>query len=172
MGSAMGDTKVFASLSPRLLARKGGAKPAMRPQVQPLGDLPVEFSASPQDELGWNDMGDDGIDSDGPQSQETTAQVVEIARADKARKAPPPKVVAQQQELVEHFSRSVRADLEPVGRRAAFTLRLDTDRHLLLRMASTVSGRSAQSLLIEALDRMIDEMPQVRSLAENVRKSS
>ena len=80
--------------------------------------------------------------------------------------------MAQQQELAERLSRRADAALQPVGRRAAFTLRLDTDRHLLLRMASTVSGRSAQSLLTEALDRMIDEMPQVRSLAENARKNS
>lgn len=172
MGSTMGEAKVFASLSPRLLARKGGAKPAMRPQVQPLGDLPVEFANSPQDELGWNDMGDEGEQSDAPHAQEVTAQVVEIASADTARKARPPKVVAQQQELAERLSRRADAALQPVGRRAAFTLRLDTDRHLLLRMASTVSGRSAQSLLTEALDRMIDEMPQVRSLAENARKNS
>jgi hypothetical protein len=35
-----------------------------------------------------------------------------------------------------------------------------------------VSGRSAQSLLTEALDRMIDEMPEIRTLAQNVRKRS
>ncbi|MCB2049611.1 MAG: hypothetical protein KDE32_15505 [Novosphingobium sp.] len=165
----MGEPKIFASLSPRLLARKGGAKPAMRPQVQPLGDLPVEFASMSQDDLGWNDMGDE----EAPVVAETSAEIVEIASVDKkARKAAPPKVVEQQQNLAERLSRSARTTLQPAGRRAAFTLRLDTERHLQLRLASTVAGRSAQSLLTEALDRMIDEMPEIRSLAENVRKRS
>ena len=49
----------FASLGPSLLARKGGAKPAMRPQVAPLV---TEETAVPEDQLedlGWNDMGHD-----------------------------------------------------------------------------------------------------------------
>lgn len=44
----------FASLNPSLLARKGGARPAMRPQLQPL---PGAHSGQPLDDLGWNDMG-------------------------------------------------------------------------------------------------------------------
>lgn len=32
----MSEPKPFASLSPSLLARKGSARPAMRPQIQPL----------------------------------------------------------------------------------------------------------------------------------------
>src|SRR3954451_16728576 len=46
----MAETKPFASLSSGLLARKGGAKPAMRPQG--FGS----FGGSLED-LGWNDMG-------------------------------------------------------------------------------------------------------------------
>jgi len=80
--------------------------------------------------------------------------------------------VEQQQELASRISRRAGASLQPVSRRAAFTLRLDTERHLQLRLASTIAGRSAQSLLTEALDRMIDEMPEIRTLAENVRKRS
>ena len=45
----------FASLSPTLLARKGGAKPAMRPQLAPIPDA----SAANLEDLGWNDMGGD-----------------------------------------------------------------------------------------------------------------
>ena len=33
----MNEPKPFASLGPTLLARKGGAKPAMRPQLAPMG---------------------------------------------------------------------------------------------------------------------------------------
>ena len=57
----------FASLSPGLLARKGGAKPAMRRQ-SPMVDgtvagahmqhpLPAE---SALEDLGWNDLGEPG----------------------------------------------------------------------------------------------------------------
>lgn len=169
----MSETNSFASLSPRLLARKGGAKPAMRPQVQPLGDCPVEFSAQSQDDLGWNDMGDEAQangERDAVQTPAAVAEIVTIGSAASARKAATPRIVAQQSELAERLSRRPGVQLQLAGRRAAFTLRLDADRHLQLRLASTVSGRSAQALLIDALDRMIDEMPEIRSLADNVRK--
>ena len=51
------------------------------------------------------------------------------------------------------------------GRSAAFTLRLDADRHLELRLASALEGRSAQQLLTEALDKMINDLPAVAELA-------
>ena len=52
----------FASLGPTLLARKGGAKPAMRPQLAPL---PEVVAAEQLEDLGWNDMGqEDGSDAD------------------------------------------------------------------------------------------------------------
>jgi len=45
------------------------------------------------------------------------------------------------------------------GKRAAFTLRLDQERHLKLRLACTVRGRSAQQLVTDALDALLAEMP-------------
>jgi hypothetical protein len=56
------------------------------------------------------------------------------------------------------------------GRKAAFTLRLDADRHLELRLASTLAGRSAQQLLTEALDHMIESLPEVADLAARASK--
>ena len=50
------DIRPIASLTPRLLARKGGAKPAMRPQS---GALAMNFDDFAHDDLGWNDMGHD-----------------------------------------------------------------------------------------------------------------
>jgi hypothetical protein len=44
----------FATLGPTLLARKGGAKPAMRPQLAPL---PENTGEDALEDLGWNDMG-------------------------------------------------------------------------------------------------------------------
>jgi hypothetical protein len=158
----MKEAKNFASLSPRLLARKGGAKPAMRPQLQPLTEFPFDGPSESQDDLGWNDMGEE------PASQ--GAEVVAISSIETAHNAARPQVVAQQEELVSRMSRRSGAQIKLSARRAAFTLRLDQERHLQLRLASTVSGRSAQSLLTEALDRMIDDMPEIRTLADNVRK--
>ena len=58
----MTEAKPLASLSPSLLARKGAARPAMRPQ---LGAVAPDALArqiqdmSWSDDLGWNDMGED-----------------------------------------------------------------------------------------------------------------
>ena len=49
----------FASLTPTLLARKGGAKPAMRPQSGIPGPIDGKEAAANLEDLGWNDMGDD-----------------------------------------------------------------------------------------------------------------
>ena len=49
-GGLMSEPKPFASLSSGLLARKGAAKPAMRPQGFGQMGMGVE-------DLGWNDMG-------------------------------------------------------------------------------------------------------------------
>lgn len=56
------------------------------------------------------------------------------------------------------------------GRRAAFTLRLNSDRHLKLRLACTIRNRSAQQVVTEALDRLLEEMPELESLAAQVKR--
>jgi hypothetical protein len=48
--AGMNEGRHFASLSSGLLARKGAAKPAMRPQSFPIAGAGLE-------DLGWNDMG-------------------------------------------------------------------------------------------------------------------
>jgi hypothetical protein len=53
--------------------------------------------------------------------------------------------------------------------KAAFTLRLDNDRHLKLRLACAVSNRSAQMLVTEALDSLLDNMPEINQLVANVK---
>jgi hypothetical protein len=67
----------FASLGPSLLARKGGAKPAMRPQVAPLvAPLDTGDQTVPEEQLedlGWNDMGDP--------DHESGAEIVPISAA-------------------------------------------------------------------------------------------
>lgn len=62
--------------------------------------------------------------------------------------------------------------IQPRKTRTAFTLRLDTDRHLRLRLASAVSNRSAQQLVTEALDAFLDSRPGLDALAAQARKIS
>lgn len=52
--------------------------------------------------------------------------------------------------------------------KAAFTLRLDSQRHLKLRLACAVRHESAQQLVTDALDALLESMPEVRQLASHV----
>jgi hypothetical protein len=52
--------------------------------------------------------------------------------------------------------------------KAAFTLRLDGERHLKLRLACAVRHQSAQHLVTDALDAFLESMPEIAHLAANV----
>jgi hypothetical protein len=54
--------------------------------------------------------------------------------------------------------------------KAAFTLRLDPDRHLKLRLACAVDGRSAQQLVTDALDHLLERMPDLDGLAQKAKR--
>jgi hypothetical protein len=54
--------------------------------------------------------------------------------------------------------------------KAAFTLRLDPERHLKLRLACAVSCRSAQLLVTDALDQLLDRMPELDAMAEKAKR--
>jgi hypothetical protein len=56
------------------------------------------------------------------------------------------------------------------GRRAAFTLRLDADRHLKLRLAATMQGPSAQVLVTEALDRLLAGYDDLDMIAKHLKR--
>lgn len=49
--------------------------------------------------------------------------------------------------------------------KAAFTLRLDADRHLQLRLACALNHRSAQQIVTEALDAYLGSLPLTEQLA-------
>jgi len=190
----MSEPKPFASLSSGLLARKGQAKPAMRPQGFTGGYASL---AGPLDDLGWNDMG---------HAPEPEADIHPL-HEDQGIVPPPegvPPVLAQRQQLRQEFSAPVLdedvaeevdeahtvstpapvAVFEPrpvsvaaasrIARatkhahKAAFTLRLDEERHLRLRLASAVTGASAQQLVTEALDAFLESLPEVDGLARQV----
>jgi len=188
----MSDPKPLASLSPTLLARKGAAKPAMRRQVH-YPDSLARMAA--EDDLGWNDMGDE--EHAAPNAAEPVDQPVHDPRGDvvpiKAQVELPadpvkPMVIHHQEEIARqviapapvHVPVQLPAAvslLEPAkprrsalenGRRAAFTLRMDAERHLKLRLACTIRNRSAQQLITEALDKLIDELPDLATLAAQV----
>jgi hypothetical protein len=215
----MSEAKPFASLSSGLLARKGTAKPAMRPQgFGQVGGMGME-------DLGWNDMGyaqpapppppvfadfDDGIPERVPSKISALTPApkpgeegefepeAELDEHEEEAFTPPP-VVEQQRAIEASFAASEEegpaeevqvplrkakatkpADVvtlparprQKVGTKgkAAFTLRLDAERHLKLRLACAVTHRSAQQIVSEALDDFLDSLPELDAMAGQVPK--
>lgn len=152
MGRAQPDTgseASFASLGPTLLARKGGAKPAMRPQLAPLPEMAL-VDAEKLEDLGWNDMGEAGEDN-----------------------APAPKKPAKKakKRISAKKSKPAVQRAEKPARRAAFTLRLDADRHLKLRLAATMHGVSSQALVTQAIDALFGEIEDLDALASRMKRN-
>jgi len=187
----MNEVRSYASLSSGLLARKGSAKPAMRPQ-----------GYSGFEDLGWNDMGyAPGSSQPVPEEPQNDYHVpssisalTPLPKADEPVRVEEPHVVAQQRAIAESFDapeedtpvveapRRRRAKAQVVtlpkrpvavaaGKKAAFTLRLDADRHLRLRLACAVTGSSAQQIVSGALDAYLAALPEVDTLAATARRS-
>jgi hypothetical protein len=218
------EAKPFASLSSGLLARKGAARPAMRPQGFGQGGNGLE-------DLGWNDMGfEPPKPAEAPRDSDHDAfgeDVVEHARVHPTGLTPVHSPVHDQQaEIADRFAADedeneidepaevcgqLEAELEPEAdaepepeaererepevrapvlvsapaipraaprprsapgskAKAAFTLRLDPARHLKLRLACAVNGRSAQQLVTDALDHFLERMPELDSMAEKAKR--
>jgi len=140
----------FASLNQSLLARKGGAKPAMRRQ----SGLPIATAtAEALEDLGWNDMGGDEL-----------SNVVPISPASNDADDAPVLTLAKKIAAPANTT-AVRKSALKQGKRAAFTLRLDAERHLKLRLASTIKGQSAQQIVTDALDSLLNEIKELDALA-------
>jgi hypothetical protein len=199
----MSEPKPFASLSPTLLARKGAARPAMRPQLQPLNfsedaiygsQLRHQFTGSQegalsQDDLGWNDMGEDAPESasaafaapeptlDKAASASVVVPIAGSEPVDSPVVGTSSPALRQLEDLADLIAaapaprgpRKMRSALRE-GRKAAFTLRVDGERHLRLRLACTLQNRSAQQLVTEALDRLLEELPGLDELARRVKR--
>lgn len=208
----MSEPKPFASLSSGLLARKGAAKPAMRPQG--FGQMGMGM-----EDLGWNDMGYAppapaeplaAYENDIP--ERVPSKISALTPAPKPGEEPdaeldeheemdftPPPVVEQQRAIEASFAGAKEepaaekiqvplrktkarkaADVVTLPARprqeagakakAAFTLRLDAERHLKLRLACAVTNRSAQQIVSEALDDLLDSLPELDALAGQVPK--
>jgi hypothetical protein len=196
------EAKPFASLSSGLLARKGAARPAMRPQGFGQGAAGLE-------DLGWNDMGfeppkptvapvrDADHDAFGeeiddqprvhptgltPVQSPVHDQQAEIAgrlgvdeeefdeTAEPFEGEPAP-VVALAPAVQAAPRRPSKPRALPGSKgKAAFTLRLDPERHLKLRLACAVNGRSAQQLVTDALDRLLVGMPELDAMADKAKR--
>lgn len=52
--------------------------------------------------------------------------------------------------------------------KAAFTLRLDAERHLRLRLASAVTNRSSQVILTDLLDEYLSTLPEIDAMASRL----
>lgn len=149
----MNEVRPVAALSPSLLVRKGDARPAMRRPLAASGPVPVlplsvQGDAGRGDEeidCGWNDMGAPAPvlpDIDDRETRDRLARaMVQIAAG--------------------------QSGANRGGGRAAFTLRLDTERHLRLRLASALAGQSAQYIVTQALDAYLDGQPHVARLAHS-----
>ena len=206
----MNEPKPIASLSSGLLARKGAARPAMRPQgfQQVGGNL---------EDLGWNDMGfeppkptvvpvrDEDHDAFGedleehprvhptgltPVASPVHSQQAEIAdrlsvdddveefdetaepHDSEAQPEPLPIVAPTAPRAAESAPRRAPTPRAASGSKgkAAFTLRLDPDRHLKLRLACAVDGRSAQQIVTDAVDQFLAEMPELDGLAQKAKR--
>ena len=198
------EPKPFASLSSGLLARKGAARPAMKPQgFGPMGGGNLE-------DLGWNDMGFEAPKAaEAPRDATHDAfgeDVVEHPRAHPTGLTPVGSPVHDQQaeiedrlgtdeldEEVDETAELFEPEAEPVASvapapiatpkraprprsapgskgKAAFTLRLDPERHLKLRLACAVDGRSAQQIVTDAVDRLLANMPELDAMAEKAKR--
>ena len=182
---AAADPKPMASLSSTLLARKGQAKPAMRPQG--FASFGYGTPHGPHDDLGWNDMGFDPGEPVRPRAADMLSLVPAPALPDVANEttlvpaAVEPPVVVRQQAALERELSAEPAPLAPIVTeampasfiraaagskgKAAFTLRLDPDRHLRLRLACAVAHKSAQAVVTAALDAFLNAQPAVTDMA-------
>ncbi|MCP1470492.1 hypothetical protein J3E64_002180 [Sphingobium sp. OAS761] len=176
----MAEPKPIASLTSGLLARKGAAQPAMRRPMMGFGR--ANAAAVQQDDLGWNDMGFDVEPTPSPVEQPPVIGLTPMGQTPVPAETAVPPVIAEREELAERISAPV-AEAAPqpsvvsaVPRKAAlartskaaFTLRLDTERHLKLRLASAVTGRSAQQIVTEALDDLLNNLPEIDRLTDQL----
>ncbi len=142
------------------------------------------------DDLGWNDMGHDYEEHQNPPMMPSPINGHVSPQIDNI--APPP-VIQQQEELAREFapqpvvaapvapaapvvveaapavvveSSTAKAPRAAAGTKgkAAFTLRLDGERHLKLRLVCAVNHRSAQQIVTQALDEFLAHQPSVAEL--------
>ena len=131
-------------------AEAANDRDAIAPQTEALNgaDVRVDDSALAEDTLAEETLAE-------PSLAETPAQPL---LASKTRSKPKPSVPQATQGKPRIAAQN----------KAAFTLRLDQDRHLKLRLACAVRNVSAQKLVTAALDEMLAGMPELNELTRHV----
>ncbi len=131
------------------------------------------------DDLGWNDMGEDRVRPERPIDQPAPTQ---LPKAPVSPLSAPQPVAQQIAAIARRIAArpSIELAFEPEnapeprvrparGRKAAFTLRLDSERHLRLRLLSAITHKSAQQLLVEVLDSMLAEHDELEDIARRTK---
>jgi hypothetical protein len=225
------EPKPFASLSSGLLARKGAARPAMRPQGFGQAGQSLE-------DLGWDDMGfdppkptevgrDASHDAFGddladhmrvhPTGLTPVHSPVHSQQAEIAARVAAPELAEEQEFENDYAEPEAEFDAQPEPpvqaaplvqvkavkvlapvvvapaavapspaaypqrarqqraapgskAKAAFTLRLEPERHLKLRLACALDGRSAQHIVTEALDQLLAQMPELSAMTATAKQ--
>jgi len=155
------------------------------PRVHPTGLTPVHSPVHTQqaeiaDRLSERDEGDEEVD----ETAEVYEPEPESALFEAEGEDEPESEFVPQPKLVRPVKAAVAAVTpNPAPRRApkirsaagakgkaAFTLRLDPSRHLKLRLACAVNGRSAQQIVTDALDGLLQNMPELDAMAEKANR--
>lgn len=127
---------------------------------------PNGFSASAStpesdDDLGWNDFG-----ADERADECTGGQAGAWLEGHGDNVHALPEVLRRIQQIAARLNRpripaAASTPVPEEARRVAFTVHLDGDRHFRLRMAGVLLDRSAQSIVTEALDHYLSDIPEV-----------
>jgi hypothetical protein len=156
----------MASLSAGLLARKGAARPGQKYMAEPGLEIPenhrvIRFGALTNDaDVPAPDVHEPFADND------ITAHVSTYAPVEANLATTPvvhetqlsaPGVVAQVVEPLTGLPQPKQRRAAGTRAKAAFTLRLDAERHLRLRLLSAHQHRSAQRIVLDAVDRLLAE---------------
>jgi hypothetical protein len=132
-----------------LLARKGTARPAVMPEV-------CDPSLSASSDVGGAD------DAEPVRCATEPLSSLAVGHPLKIELRPTPTSTAVSVADAARIARDIA--LKARQGRTAFTLRLDADRHLRLRLASAVANASAQRLVTQALDVFLHTLPEVDAL--------
>jgi len=108
--------------------------------------------------------GQPAADKEEPTTLPETAEAVSQNIAETAPKTQDVKVPAVKTKVRKSASTQTRK----AQKKAAFTLRLDRERHLRLRLATAIKNVSAQQLVTKAVDEYLRKIPEIDALADRV----
>jgi hypothetical protein len=158
------------------VAYEPDAEEAFEPEPEAAHEPEAEEAFEPEPEAAHEPEAEEACE---PEPEEAYEPEAEEAHEPEAVAEPEAEEVFEPEAAAEPEPEPVRAAPAPVvpisNRRmpvpkgkAAFTLRLDPERHLKLRLACAVTRHSAQQLVTGALDEFLNGLPEVQALAERV----